>query len=125
MADKSRIVVGHLEREAGARGIEAVLELDGQRQRGPVDSQAQRQQLLDPAAVELCTRHHVLDASELERSPIACGVGRTTVRDRHERAVQALDGRGHGLERSSIIEHQRRERICTRGANAIMSSPRA
>lgn len=52
-ADKSRIVVGHVEREAGARGIEAVLALDGQRQLGLVASQAQRQQQLDPAAVEL------------------------------------------------------------------------
>ncbi len=113
MADKSRVVVGHVECETGARGIEAILALDGQRQLGLVAGQAQRKQQLDPAAVELCTRHHVLDASELERSPIACGVGRITVSDRHERAVQALYGRGHGLERSGIIEHQRRERICT------------
>ena len=112
-ADKSRVVVSHLERKAGARGVEAVLALDGQRQLGLVAGQAQRQQQLDPAVVELCTRHHVLEASELERRPIACGVGRITAPDRHERAVQAFDGRGHDFERSSIIEHQRRERIHT------------
>ena len=52
-ADKSRVVVSHVERETGARGIEAVLALDGQRQLGLVAGQAQRQEQLDPAAVEL------------------------------------------------------------------------
>lgn len=52
-ADKSRVVVGHVEREAGARGVETVLALDGQRQLGLVAGQAQRQEQLDPAAVEL------------------------------------------------------------------------
>ena len=52
-ADKSRVVVGHVEREAGACGVETVLALDGQRQLGLVAGQAQRQQQLDPAAVEL------------------------------------------------------------------------
>lgn len=52
-ADKSRVVVGHVEREAGARGVEAVLALDGQRQFGLIAGQAQRQEQLDPAAVEL------------------------------------------------------------------------
>lgn len=52
-AYESRVVVGHVEREAGARGVKAVLALDGQRQLGFVAGQAQRQQQLDPAAVEL------------------------------------------------------------------------
>lgn len=53
-ADKSCVVVGHIEREAGARGVEAVLALDGQRQLGLVAGQAQRQQQqLNPPAVEL------------------------------------------------------------------------
>lgn len=52
-ADESRVVVGHVEREAGARGVETVLALDGQRQLGLVAGQAQRQEQLDPAAVEL------------------------------------------------------------------------
>lgn len=52
-ADKSRVVVGHVEREAGARGVKTVLALDGQRQLGLVAGQAQRQEQLDPAAVEL------------------------------------------------------------------------
>lgn len=52
-ADKSRVVVGHVEREAGARGVETVLALDGQRQLGLVAGQAQRQEQLDPSAVEL------------------------------------------------------------------------
>ena len=52
-ANKSRVVVGHIECEAGARGVEAVLALDGQRQLGLVVGQAQRQEQLDPAAVEL------------------------------------------------------------------------
>ena len=52
-ADKSRVVVGHVEREAGARGVEAVLALDGQRQLGLVAGQAQRQEQLDPVAVEV------------------------------------------------------------------------
>ena len=52
-ANESRVVVGHVEREAGARGVKAVLALDGQRQLGLVAGQAQRQQQLDPAAVEL------------------------------------------------------------------------
>lgn len=52
-ADKSRVVVGHVERETGARGVKAVLALDGQRQLGLVAGQAQRQEQLDPVAVEL------------------------------------------------------------------------
>lgn len=52
-ADKSSVVVSHVEREAGARGVETVLALDGQRQLGLVAGQAQRQEQLDPAAVEL------------------------------------------------------------------------
>lgn len=52
-ADKSRGVVSHVEREAGACGVETVLALDGQRQLGLVAGQAQRQEQLDPAAVEL------------------------------------------------------------------------
>ena len=52
-ADKSRVVVRHLDREAGARGIEAVLALDGQRQFGLVAGQTQRQKQLDSAALEL------------------------------------------------------------------------
>ena len=52
-ADKSRVVVGHVEREAGACGVETVLALDGQRQLGLVAGQAQRQEQLDSAAVEL------------------------------------------------------------------------
>lgn len=52
-ADESRVVVGHVEREAGARGVETVLALDGQRQLGLVAGQAQRQEQLDSAAVEL------------------------------------------------------------------------
>ena len=59
-ADKSRVVVGHVEREAGARGVETVLALDGQRQLGLVAGQAQRQQQLDPAAVELRHRERVV-----------------------------------------------------------------
>lgn len=51
--DKSRVVVGHVECEAGARGVEAVLALNGQRELGLVASQAQRQQQLNPAAIEL------------------------------------------------------------------------
>lgn len=52
-ADKSRVVVSHVEREAGARGVKAVLALDGQRQLGLVAGQAQRKEQLNPAAVEL------------------------------------------------------------------------
>lgn len=59
-ADKSRVVVGHVEREAGARGVEAVLALDGQRQLGLVAGQAQRQEQLDPAAIELRYRERVV-----------------------------------------------------------------
>lgn len=59
-ADKSRVVVGHVEREAGARGVEAVLALDGQRQFGLVAGQAQRQEQLDPAAVELRHRECIV-----------------------------------------------------------------
>ena len=59
-ADQSRIVVGHVEREAGARGVKAVLALDGQRQLGLIAGQAQRQQQLDPAAVELRHRERVV-----------------------------------------------------------------
>lgn len=40
--DEPRVVVGHLKREAGACGVEAVLALDGQRQFGLVAGQAQR-----------------------------------------------------------------------------------
>ena len=60
MADKSRVVVRHIEREASARGVEAILALDGQRQLGPVTGQAQRQQQLNPAAVELRHRERVV-----------------------------------------------------------------
>lgn len=59
-ADESRVVVGHVEREAGARGVKAVLALDGQRQLGLVAGQAQRQQQLNPAAVELRHRECVV-----------------------------------------------------------------
>lgn len=59
-ADKSRVVVGHVEREAGARGVETVLALDGQRQLGLVAGQAQRQEQLDPSAVELRYRERVV-----------------------------------------------------------------
>ena len=59
-ADQSRIVVGHVECEAGARGVKAVLALDGQRQLGLVTGQAQQQQQLDPAAVELRHRERVV-----------------------------------------------------------------
>ena len=52
-ADKSRVVVSHVECEAGARGVKAVLALDGQRQLGLVAGQAQRQEQLNPAAVKL------------------------------------------------------------------------
>lgn len=52
-ADKTRVVVGHLNREAGACGVEPVFALDGQRQFGLVAGQTQRQQQLDPAAIEL------------------------------------------------------------------------
>ena len=52
-ANESRVVIGHVEREAGARGVEAVLALDSQRQLGLVASQAQRQQQLNPTAVKL------------------------------------------------------------------------
>lgn len=59
-ADKSRVVVGHVERETGACGVKAVLALDGQRQLGLVTGQAQRQQQLDSAAVELRHRERVV-----------------------------------------------------------------
>ena len=59
-ADKSRVVVGHVERETGARGVKAVFALDGQRQLGLVAGQAQRQQQLDSAAVELRHRERVV-----------------------------------------------------------------
>lgn len=52
-ADKSRVVVSHVESEAGARGVKAVLALDVQRQLGLVAGQAQRQEQLNPAAVKL------------------------------------------------------------------------
>ena len=58
-ADKSRVVVSHIERETGARGVKAVLALDGQRQLGLVAGQAQRQQQLDSAAVKLRHRERV------------------------------------------------------------------
>lgn len=59
-ANESRVVVGHVECEASARGVEAVLALDGQRQLGLVAGQAQRQEQLDPAAVELRHRERVV-----------------------------------------------------------------
>lgn len=52
-ADKTRVVVCHVERETGARGVKAVFALDGQRQLGLVTGQAQRQEQLDSAAVKL------------------------------------------------------------------------
>lgn len=52
-ANESRVVICHVECEAGARGVEAVLALDGQRQLGLVAGQAQRQQQLNPTAVKL------------------------------------------------------------------------
>lgn len=52
-ANESSVVVGHVECEAGACCVETVLALDGQRQFGLVAGQAQRQQQLDPTAVEL------------------------------------------------------------------------
>lgn len=65
-ADKSRVVVGHVEREAGACGVETVLALDGQRQLGLVAGQAQRQQQLDPAAVELRHGERVVGGGALK-----------------------------------------------------------
>lgn len=59
-ANKSRVVVGHVEREAGARCVETVLALDGQRQLWLVACQAQRQEQLDPATVELRHRERVV-----------------------------------------------------------------
>lgn len=58
-ADKSRVVVSHVEREAGARGVKAVLALDGLRQLGPVAGQEQRQEQLDSATIELRHRERV------------------------------------------------------------------
>lgn len=58
-ADKSRVVVCHVECEAGARGVKAALALDGQRQLGPVAGQAQRQDQLDSATIELRHRERV------------------------------------------------------------------
>ena len=58
-ANESRVVVSHVECEAGARGVKAVLALDGQRQLGLVAGQAQRQQQLDSAAVKLRHRERV------------------------------------------------------------------
>ena len=57
--DKSRVVVSHIERETGARGVKAILALDGQRQLGLVAGQAQRQEQLDTAAVKLRHRERV------------------------------------------------------------------
>ena len=62
-ANESRVVVGHVEREAGARGVKAVLALDCQRQLRLVAGQAQRQQQLDPAAVVLRHRERVVGSS--------------------------------------------------------------
>lgn len=59
-ANEPRVVVGHIECEAGARGVKAVLALDGQRQLGLVAGQAQRQEQLDSAAVELRHRERVV-----------------------------------------------------------------
>ena len=58
-----------------------------------------------------CTRKHGLDASKLKRGPVACGVGCIAAPDLHQRAVQTHHGRCHGLERTGIIEHERRERM--------------
>ena len=58
-ANESRVVVSHVESEAGARGVKAVLALDGQCQLGLVAGQAQRQEQLDPAAVKLRHRERV------------------------------------------------------------------
>lgn len=58
-ANESRVVVSHVERETGARGVKAVLALDGQRHLGLVAGQAQLQEQLDPAAVELRHRERV------------------------------------------------------------------
>ena len=58
-ADKTRVVVCHVESEAGARGVKAVLALDGQRQLGLVAGQEQRQEQLNPAAVKLRHRERV------------------------------------------------------------------
>lgn len=52
-ANEPRVVVCHVESEAGARGVKAVLALDGQRQLGLVAGQEQRQEQLNPAAVKL------------------------------------------------------------------------
>lgn len=41
-ADEAGVVVGHIEREAGARRIEPVFALDGERELGLVAGQAQR-----------------------------------------------------------------------------------
>ena len=59
-ANEPRVVVGHVECEAGARSVKAVLALDGQRQLGLVAGQAQRQEQLDPAAIELRHRERVV-----------------------------------------------------------------
>lgn len=58
-ANESRVVVCHVESEAGARGVKAVLALDGQRQLGLVAGQAQRQDQLDSATIELRHRERV------------------------------------------------------------------
>ena len=58
-ANESRVVVSHVESEAGARGVKAVLALDGQRQLGLVAGQAQRQEQLDSATTELRHRERV------------------------------------------------------------------
>ena len=60
-ANESRVVVCHVESEAGARGVKAVLALDDQRQLGPVAGQEQRQEQLDSATIEL--RHREREAS--------------------------------------------------------------
>ena len=58
-ANESRVVVSHVECEAGARGVKVVLALDGQHQLGLVAGQAQRQEQLDSATIELRHRERV------------------------------------------------------------------
>lgn len=67
-ADKSRVVISHVERETGTRCVETVLALDGQRQLGLVAGQAQRQEQLDPSAVELWHGERVIGGGA------ACGL---------------------------------------------------
>ena len=82
-ADKSRVVVCHVEREAGARGVKAVLALDGQRQLGLVAGQAQRQEQLDPAAVKLRHRERVASCGAVWSASRSVGnTARLTENDR-------------------------------------------